>query len=130
MSMVLAAAEYFAAVLVGLVIALLPTLIVIWAVFPADGPPGEGFAIIFIYFVSACLCIPGYVKLMSLHRRGRKGSRGLIACEIMLRTSFLVAACFVCFMAIRLPTTIVTKWITCLAASPVGAWAIKPFSVP
>ncbi|CAN5424538.1 hypothetical protein BH10ACI4_BH10ACI4_05740 [soil metagenome] len=128
--MVLAGLEYFAAVLIGLMIAFLPTLLVSWAILPPDGPPGEGFAILLLYFVFACFCVPGYAKLMSLHRQGRKDTRGLIACEIILRISFLVAACFIGFIAIKLPISILTKWITCLAVIPVGAWAIKPVSVP
>jgi hypothetical protein len=130
MAMVLAGMEYFAAALVGLVIAFLPTGLVSYAIFGSDGPPGEGFAIMLIYFLLVCACVPGYAFLMNLHRQGRRDSRRLIACEIILRTSFLVAVCFICFMAIKLPTSLVTKWSTCLAATPFGAWAIKPISIP
>ncbi|WP_158786668.1 hypothetical protein [Granulicella sp. L46] len=127
--MLLAGAEYFAAALVGLVMAIFPTLLVTYAIFPPDGPIGEGFAIMFIYFIAFCACVPGYAALMRLHRQGRTDTRGLITCEIILRTSFLVPACFICFMAIKLPTATVTKWLTCLAAAPFGAWAIKPISI-
>ncbi len=130
MTKVLAGVEYFAAGLVGFVIAFFPSAFVSYVIFPPNGPLGEGFAIIFIYFIIVCACVPGYARLMSLQRRGRSDTRGLIACEIILRTSFVAAACFICFMAIRLPTNIVTKWVTCLAAMPLGVWAIKPISVP
>jgi hypothetical protein len=126
----LAGVEYLAAGLVGLVIGLIATGLVSYAIFPPDGPIGEGIAMLFIYLIVACACVPGYVALMRLHRRGRRDTRGLIVCEIILRTSFLVAACFICFMVIKLPTAIVTKWLTCFATAPVGAWAIKPISVP
>jgi hypothetical protein len=128
MGMLLAGVEYFAAALVGMVMAIFPTVLVSYAVFPPDGPIGEGFAIMLIYFIAFCACVPGYAVLMRLHRQGRRDTRGLIASEIILRTSFLVAACFICFMAIKLPTAIGTKWLTCLAVAPLGAWAIKPTS--
>jgi len=130
MNIALAGVEYFAAGLVGLVIAIFPALLISDAIFRSDGSIGEGFAIMFIYFISLCACVPGFATLMRLHRQGRRDTQGLIACEIILRTSFLVAACFICFMAIKLPTSIETKWLTCLAAAPFGAWAIKPVPVP
>ncbi len=100
-----------------------------YVVFPKDGPLGEGFAIMLIYLIVVCACIPSYAILMSLHRRGRRDTPGLIASEVILRASFFAAACIVCFMAIKLPTTIVTKWVTCLAAVPLGVWAIKPIPI-
>jgi hypothetical protein len=129
MGKVFAGVEYFAAGLVGLVVAFLLTGLVSIAIFPQDGPLGEGFAIIFIYLIVVCACVPGYVTLMSLHRQGRRYTKGLIACEMILRASFFAAACFIGFMAIKLPTSIVTKWITCFIVAPFGAWAIRPFSI-
>ena len=130
MGTVLAGVEYIAAVLVGLVIAFIATGLVSYAIFPPDGPVGEGIAMLFIYFISSCACVPGYTALMRLHRQGRRDTRGLIACEVILRVSFAIAACLICFLAIKLPMGIASKWLTCLAAAPAGTWAIKPTSAP
>ena len=109
--------------LLGLVIAVLPTLLISWIFLPDDGPPGEGFAIMFFYLVSCCVCVPAYVGLMALHRKGQRSSRKLIACEIGLRLSMIVAGCFLCFMAIKLPTRVVTKSLFCLLPVLAIAWA-------
>ena len=100
--------------LLGFVIAVLPTLLLGWVFLPADGPPGEGFVILLFYLVSCCVCVPFYVGLMALHRKGRRGTRKLIACEIGLRLSMVVAGCFLSFMAIKLSTHITTKLLFCL----------------
>jgi hypothetical protein len=130
MSKVLAGVEYLAAGLVGLVIAFVLTGCVSYAIFPSNGPVGEGFAMMLIYFIFLCACVPGFATLMRLHRQGRKDTRGLIACEIILRSSFLVAACFVCFMGIKLPISIWTKGVACCVAAAFGVWAIKPIPTP
>jgi len=52
MGMLLAGVEYFAAALVGMVMAIFPTVLVSYAIFPPDGPIGEGFAIMLIYFIA------------------------------------------------------------------------------
>ena len=122
--------EYFAAGLVGLVMAFILTGCVSYAIFPPDGPIGEGISMILIYFAVVCACVPGYAALMRLHKLGRRDTRVLIACEVILRTSFFVVACFIGFMAIKLPTAVLTKWLTCLAIAPLGAWAIKPPLAP
>lgn len=126
MSTVVELLQYFGAGLVGLVIAILPTALVSYAILPPDGPIGVGFIIILIYLISCCACVPGYIVLMTRYRQGRRDTRKLIASEIILRTSVIVAACFICFMIVRLPTAMVTKWVACLAAMPAGVWAIKP----
>ena len=120
--------QYLVAGLLGLVMAVLPTALVSWAVFPPDGPLGEGFIIIAILLVFCCACVPGYVALMALHRKGRRDTRRLVACEIGLRLSMVVAGAFLCFMAIKLPTRPVTKWFFCLLAVSALAWAINPKS--
>jgi len=70
---VLAGMEYLMAGLVGLVMAMIATALISIAIFPADGPIGEGFAMMFIYFICCCACVPGYAALMNLHRAGRRG---------------------------------------------------------
>jgi hypothetical protein len=77
MKAVITGLNYLVAGLLGLVMAALPTLLVSWVILPSDGPPGEGFVIMLIYFVSSCACIPGYVALMALHREGRRDTRKL-----------------------------------------------------
>lgn len=108
--------------------AILPTLLVSWAVLPSDGPPGEGFVIMLILLVSCCACIPGYVALMALHLKGRRDTRRLVACEIGLRLSMVAAGSFLCFMAIKLPTRLATKSLFCLLPVFALAWAINPKS--
>lgn len=128
MKAVITGFSYIVGGLLGLVMAVLPTLLVSWAVLPSDGPPGEGFVILLFYVVSSCACVPGYVALMALHRGGRRDTRKLIACEIGLRLSMIVAMGFLCFMAIKLPTRLVTKSLFCLVAVFALAWAINPKS--
>ena len=128
MNAMLMGLEYLLAALAGLVIAIFPVGLLSYAILPPDGPIGEGFIILLMYLISCCACIPGFVALMALHREGRRSTRKLIACEVLLRISVFIAACFICFMAIRLPTAVMTKWIACFAAIPAGGWAINPAS--
>ncbi len=128
MKAVITGLSYIVGGLLGFVMAVLPTLLVSWAVLPSDGPPGEGFVILLFYVVSSCACVPGYVALMALHREGRRDTRKLVACEIGLRLSMVVAGSFLCFMAIKLPTRPVTKSLFCLLAVSALAWAINPKS--
>lgn len=125
MRTVITGLQYLVGGLLGLVMAILPTLLVSQAILRPDGPVGEGFTIMFIYFLSCCACVPVYVALMSLHRKGQRGTRKLIACEICLRISMVVAACFLCFMAIKLPTRIMTKALFCLLPVFALTWAGK-----
>ena len=118
--------QYLGAVVVGLIIAFLATGLISYAIFPPDGPIGEGVVMLFIYLLACCVCVPGYVALMSLHRRGRRNTRGLVACEVILRTSIIVGACLFCFMAVMLPTMLTTKWLACIVGVFACAWAIKP----
>lgn len=114
--------------LLGLVMAVLPTLLLSWIFLPADGPPGEGFVILFFYPVSCCVCVPAYVGLMALHRKGQRYTRKLVAYEIGLRLSMVVAGCFLCFMAIKLPTRVMTKSLFCLLPVFAIAWAANTHS--
>jgi hypothetical protein len=126
MDIAVAGLQYFVAIFVGLVIAVVPTILVIWAVFPSDGPIGEGLMILFIHLLACCTLVPAYVYLMSLHRQGRRDVRRLLVYDLILRSSVIVAGCFVCFMAVKLPTMIVTKLIACFLTALLGAWAIIP----
>jgi hypothetical protein len=126
MNSVIAGLQYGVAALVGLVIAVLPTLLLSWAILPSDGPIGEGFIILFIHLLACCALVPVYVYLMKLHRQGRKGLRKLFVYDLILRISVIVAGCFVCFTAIKLPTMIATKLVTCPPAVLISAWALIP----
>jgi hypothetical protein len=120
--------QYLLAGLVGMVIACLPTSLLSYAVLPPDGPIGEGFVIMLIYLVCCCACVPGFFVLMRLHMQGRRDTRLLIACELILRASVVVAAGFFCFVTIKLPTRMEAKCIVCLVSLPVVVWAINPAS--
>ena len=120
--------QYLVSGLLGFVMAFLPTLLISWAIFPPDGPIGEGLTIMAIYFVSSCVCIPCYVALMALHREGRRDTRMLVAGEIGLRISMVVAGSFLCFMAVKLPTQVPTKALFCLLPAVALAWSINPKS--
>ena len=126
MNSVIAGLQYVVAVFVGLVMAVLPTLLVSWAIFPSDGPVGEGLIILFIHLLACCALVPVYVYLMTLHRQGRKFFRRLFVYDLILRSSVIVASCFVCFMAVKLPTMIVTKLIACFITVLLSAWALIP----
>ena len=128
MSTLIKGLQYLVAGLLGLVMAVAPTISASWIFLPADGPPGEGFVILFFYLVSCCACIPIYVALMSLHRRQRRATRKLIAYEVGLRLSMVVATCFLCFMAIKLPTRIATKTLFSIPPVLALAWAANPLS--
>ena len=82
----------------------------------------------FILLVFSSACIPGYLALMALHRKGRRDTRKLVACEVGLRLSMVLAGGFLCFMAIKLPTQFVTKLVFCLLAVCALAWAVNPKS--
>lgn len=56
MKLVTTGLQYIVAVLLGLVMAVLPTGLVSWAVLPPDGPIGEGF-IIYVHPASFLLCL-------------------------------------------------------------------------
>ncbi|WP_419806252.1 hypothetical protein [Terriglobus sp.] len=126
MGSVIKGLQYFLAGLLGLVMAVLPTVLICWLILPPDGPVGEGFIIMPIHLFSRCACIPSYVALMGLHRNGRRNTRKLVACEVGLRLSATIAACFVCFMVIKLPTHLSTKLVFCLLAAFVLAWSLNP----
>ncbi len=128
MKTVIAGLQNLLAGLLGLVMAVLPTLLLSWIFLPADGPPGEGFAVLFFYLVSSCTCVPAYVGLMALHRKGQRDTRKLVAYEIGLRLSMVVAGCFLCFMAIKLPTRAMTKSLFCLLPVFAIAWAVNTHS--
>lgn len=118
--------SYFVAGLLGLVMAFLPTAVISWIILPPDGPVGEGLLIMLIYILCSIACIPGYVALMALHREKQRDTRILIACEVGLRLSMSVAGGFLCFMAIKLPTSASTKFIFCLLAALTLAWSLNP----
>ena len=126
MSIVIAGLQYFVAVFVGLVIAVFPTILVSWSVFPSDGPIGEGLMIMLIHLLACCALVPAYIYLMTLHRQGRRDIRRLLVYDLILRSSVIVAGCFVCFMAVKLPTMMVTKLIACFITALLSAWAIIP----
>lgn len=117
--------QYLLAAVLGVIMAVFPTLLISWAILPPDGPIGEGFIIMFIHLLSCCACVPAYVALMALHKSGRRDTRKLLACVIGLRISMVIAGCFLCFMAIKLPTRVVTKLLFCLLPVFALAWAGK-----
>jgi len=125
MDIAIAGFQYFLAVLVGLIVAVFPTLLVSWAIFPSDGPVGEGLTILFIHILACCALVPAYVYLMTLHRRGAKSPKERVYDHI-LRGSVIVAGCFFCFMAVKLPTMMMTKLIACLVTLALCAWAAIP----
>jgi hypothetical protein len=126
MNPVRAGLQYLVAVLTGLTVAFLATGLTSYVIFPPDGPIGEGISIMLIYLLSCCVCVPGYVALMTLHRQGRRDTRRLIACDVILRASVIVGACLLSFMLVKLPTAMVTKWLACFVGVFTCAWAIKP----
>ena len=126
MNSVRAGLEYLLAVLTGLTVAFLATDLISYIIFPPDGPVGEGIFMLFIYFLSCCVCLPGYVSLMALHRQGRRDTRRLLACDVILRASVIVGACLFSFMLVKLPTATFTKWLVGSVGVCACAWAIKP----
>jgi hypothetical protein len=126
MDTVKAGLQYLGAALVGLIIAFLATGLISYAMFPPDGPIGEGLVMMLIYLLSCCICVPGYVALMAMHRRGSRETRGLIASEVILRASVIVGACLFCFVTVELPTMMVTKWLACSVGVFACAWALGP----
>jgi hypothetical protein len=126
MNPVKAGLQYLGAALTGSTVAFLATGLICYVIFPHDGPVGEGFVMLLIYLFSCCLCVPCYVVLMTLHRQGRRDTRQMIACEVILRASVIVAACLLSFMLVKLPTAMITKWLACLVGVFACAWAIKP----
>ena len=118
--------QYLVGMLTGLIMAFLATGLVSYAIFPPDGPVGEGLIMLVIYLFFCCACVPGYVFLMDLHMRGRTDSRRLVACEVMLRASVIVGASLLCLILVKLPTATTTKWFACVVGVFACTWAISP----